>query len=69
MFHRCGRHTPIRARPWLGGWSSGSTEQRGMRAQLMIAGSRLYPQQQVIGSVLRTCAVRSSGRDVALMYK
>jgi NodT family efflux transporter outer membrane factor (OMF) lipoprotein len=37
------------------------------RAQLMIAGSLLYPQQQqVTGSVLRTGEVRSSGGNVAL---
>ena len=37
------------------------------RAQLMIAGSLLYPQQQqVTGSVLRTGEVRSSGEDVTL---
>jgi outer membrane protein, multidrug efflux system len=37
------------------------------RAQLMIAGSLLYPQQQqVTGSVLRTGEVRSSGGGVAL---
>ena len=36
------------------------------RAQLMIAGSLLYPQQQqVTGSVLRTGEVRSPGRDIA----
>jgi NodT family efflux transporter outer membrane factor (OMF) lipoprotein len=36
------------------------------RAQLMIAGSGLYPQQQqVTGNVLRTGEVRSPGRDVA----
>jgi len=36
------------------------------RAQLMIAGSLLYPQQQqVTGSVLRTGEVKSSGRDIA----
>ena len=35
------------------------------RAQLMIAGSLLYPQQQVTGNVLRTGEVRSPGRDVA----
>src|SRR4029077_19199817 len=37
------------------------------RAQLMIAGSLLYPQQrQVTGSVLRTGEVRSSGGNIAL---
>ena len=37
------------------------------RAQLMIAGSLLYPQQQqVTGSVLRTGEVRSSGGGVTL---
>jgi outer membrane protein, multidrug efflux system len=37
------------------------------RAQLMIAGSLLYPQQQqVTGSILRTGEVRSSGGNVAL---
>ena len=36
------------------------------RAQLMIANSLLYPQQQVTGSVLRTGEVRSSGGNVAL---
>ncbi len=37
------------------------------RAQLMIAGSLLFPQQQqVTGNVLRTGEVRSSGKDVAL---
>ena len=37
------------------------------RAQLMIAGSLLYPQQQQLtGSVLRTGEVRSSGGDVGL---
>jgi outer membrane protein, multidrug efflux system len=37
------------------------------RAQLMIAGSLLYPQlQQVTGSVLRTGEVRSAGGNVAL---
>jgi multidrug efflux system outer membrane protein len=37
------------------------------RAQLMIAGSLLYPQQQqMTGSVLRTGEVRSSGGNVAL---
>jgi len=36
------------------------------RAQLMIAGSLLYPQQQqVTGSVLRTGEVKSAGRDIA----
>ena len=37
------------------------------RAQLMIAGSLLYPQQQQLtGSVLRTGEVRSSGGDVTV---
>ena len=37
------------------------------RAQLLIAGSLLYPQQQQVnGSILRTGEVRSSGEDVAL---
>jgi outer membrane protein, multidrug efflux system len=37
------------------------------RAQLMVAGSLLYPQQQQVnGSVVRTGEVRSSGDDVAL---
>jgi outer membrane protein, multidrug efflux system len=37
------------------------------RAQLKIAGSLLYPQQQqVTGNVLRTGEVRSSGHDVSL---
>ncbi len=37
------------------------------RAQLMVAGSLLYPQQQqVTGNVLRTGEVRSSGGNVAL---
>jgi NodT family efflux transporter outer membrane factor (OMF) lipoprotein len=39
------------------------------RAQLKIAGSLLYPQQQqVTGSVLRTGQVRSSGKNVALTF-
>jgi len=37
------------------------------RAQLMIAGSLLYPQQQqVTGNIVRTGEERSSGRDIAL---
>ena len=37
------------------------------RAQRKIAGSLLYPQQQQLtGSVLRTCEVRSSGGGVTL---
>ncbi len=37
------------------------------RAQLMIAGSLLYPQQQqVTGSILRTGEIRSSGGNVSL---
>ena len=39
------------------------------RAQLKIAGSLLYPQQQqVTGSVLRAGEVRSSGHDVSLTF-
>jgi len=36
------------------------------RAQLMIAGSLLYPQQQVTGSILRTGEIRSSGKNIVL---
>ena len=38
------------------------------RAQLTIAGSLLYPQQQVTGSVLRAGEVRSSAHDVSLTF-
>ena len=55
MFHRRARNMPVRAHPWLAGWSSGSpdsltAERRGMRAQLMIAGSLLYPQRSRIAA-------------------